>query len=193
MLQYDDFMLLSGLQYCSQWQYCSRKAVAQGLAPTPVPELHPSPVKPISLHGQPIHKEGEGEGRSSLCLSNWLLLPITCWLCNTVAFCKVVLPDDARWKHYERRMQLRLGLPNSVGCNSNASTIQLTHSSQLKVKALHGTAPTDTHIAQSPGEDRQLTQPPLKKHWCRSSSSDKTYRRLRNTRLIRQSKLIELI
>lgn len=48
-------------------------------------------------------------------------------------------------------MQLRLGLPNSVGCSSNASTVQLTHSSQLKVEALHGTAHTDTHIAVTRG------------------------------------------
>lgn len=44
-------------------QYCSRKALAQGLVLIPVPELHPSPVKSISLSWQPMHQEGEGEGQ----------------------------------------------------------------------------------------------------------------------------------
>lgn len=45
-------------------QYCSRKALAQGLVPIPAAQLHPSPVGSIYLPWQPVHKEGEGEGRS---------------------------------------------------------------------------------------------------------------------------------
>lgn len=45
-------------------KYCSRKALARGLVPFPVPELHLSLAKSISLPWQPIHKDREGEGQS---------------------------------------------------------------------------------------------------------------------------------
>lgn len=134
-------------------------------------------------------QESEGKGRRGtiLCLSNWLLLPMARWVCNAAAFRRAALPADARWKHYKGRMQLRLGLSDSVGCNSEASPVQLTQSSQLRVKALHSTAPTGAGAARSPGKDIQLTKQPSRRHRRRNSSSDKGHT------LIRQSKLMGLI
>lgn len=84
-------------------QCCTRKALAQRSVSIPVPALHPSPAKSSSLSWPSFNYKGEGEGWT-LVFPRGFSCPFACWVCNTVAFCKAALPDDARWKHYKGRM-----------------------------------------------------------------------------------------